>query len=158
GRAPAAASDRSRRRALRLDRRRLDRREGSSRCALGRARRPLSGLRLRASQGLRRSRALGRAAPLRPLPRAPPDVPRRRAGHRGAAARTRAGEAARPPPRPRFPIRSASRLTPYASRAAQTRLKSTEMATNRDQLLQSAEKHVSRGKLDQALKDYLRVL
>ena len=32
------------------------------------------------------------------------------------------------------------------------------MATNRDQLLQSAEKHVSRGKLDQALKDYLRVL
>src|SRR5262249_14334493 len=98
------------------------------------------------------------AAPLRPLPRAPPDVPRRRAGHRGAAARTRAGEAARPPPRPRFPVRSASRLAPYASRAAQTRLKSTEMATNRDQLHQCAEKHVARRKLDQALKDYLRVL
>ena len=32
------------------------------------------------------------------------------------------------------------------------------MATSRDQLLQSAEKHVSKGKLDQALKDYLRVL
>ena len=32
------------------------------------------------------------------------------------------------------------------------------MATSRDQLLQSAEKHVAKGKLDQALKDYLRVL
>ncbi|HYK42519.1 MAG TPA: tetratricopeptide repeat protein [Thermoanaerobaculia bacterium] len=32
------------------------------------------------------------------------------------------------------------------------------MATSRDQLLQSAEKHVGKGKLDQALKDYLRVL
>ncbi len=32
------------------------------------------------------------------------------------------------------------------------------MAATRDQLLQSAEKAVSRGKLDQALKDYLRVL
>ncbi|MGE5715633.1 MAG: tetratricopeptide repeat protein, partial [Acidobacteriota bacterium] len=32
------------------------------------------------------------------------------------------------------------------------------MPTSRDQLLHSAEKHVSRGKLDQALKDYLRVL
>ena len=32
------------------------------------------------------------------------------------------------------------------------------MATTRDQLLQSAEKHVAKGKLDQALKDYLRVL
>lgn len=32
------------------------------------------------------------------------------------------------------------------------------MATSRDQLLQSAERHVARGKLEQALKDYLRVL
>jgi hypothetical protein len=32
------------------------------------------------------------------------------------------------------------------------------MAVNRDQVLQSAEKLVSRGKLDQALKEYLRVL
>ena len=32
------------------------------------------------------------------------------------------------------------------------------MATTRDQLLQSAEKHVGKGKFDQALKDYLRVL
>ena len=32
------------------------------------------------------------------------------------------------------------------------------MASSRDQLLQSAEKHVAKGKLDQALKDYLRVL
>jgi tetratricopeptide (TPR) repeat protein len=32
------------------------------------------------------------------------------------------------------------------------------MAANRDQLLQSAEKSLSKGKLDQALKDYLRVL
>ncbi len=32
------------------------------------------------------------------------------------------------------------------------------MASSRDQLLQSAEKYVAKGKLDQALKDYLRVL
>ncbi|MEO8430586.1 MAG: tetratricopeptide repeat protein [Acidobacteriota bacterium] len=32
------------------------------------------------------------------------------------------------------------------------------MATTRDQLLQSAEKNVGKGKFDQALKDYLRVL
>ncbi len=32
------------------------------------------------------------------------------------------------------------------------------MAANRERLLHSAEKHVIRGKLDQALKDYLRVL
>ncbi len=32
------------------------------------------------------------------------------------------------------------------------------MATNRDQLLQSAEKYAAKGKLDSALKDYLRVL
>ena len=32
------------------------------------------------------------------------------------------------------------------------------MAVNREQVLQSAEKLLSRGKLDQALKEYLRVL
>jgi len=32
------------------------------------------------------------------------------------------------------------------------------VAVNRDQVLQSAEKLLSRGKLDQALKEYLRVL
>src|SRR5215471_6708129 len=32
------------------------------------------------------------------------------------------------------------------------------MAASRDQLLQAAEKSLSKGKLDQALKDYLRVL
>ena len=32
------------------------------------------------------------------------------------------------------------------------------MAATREQLLQSAEKAVAKGKLDQALKDYLRVL
>ena len=42
---------------------------------------------------------------------------------------------------------------------ARSRLESTlEMAVNREQVLQSAEKLLARGKLDQALKEYLRVL
>ena len=122
-----------------LDRRRVDRRQGLSRRPARRARArgyPVYGFEHHKGYGT--PEHWDALAALRALSGASSDVSR-------GAFRSPVDE---PVERRRGPSR----------RAVAVRILRLRMAANREQILQSAEKLLSRGKLDQALKEYLRVL